>query len=117
MVLVSADLPSKSVRSMIDEMESVDGVKYVLGIESVVGSRVPEEIIPDGIRSILESDKWELLLINSEYKVASDKVNDQIDSLNAILKKYDAVSYTHLRLQGQPQLSYLCFWFRSCREP
>ena len=89
MVLVSADLPSKSVRSMIDEMESVDGVKYVLGLESVVGSRVPEEIIPDGIRSILESDKWELLLINSEYKVASDKVNDQIDSLNAILKKYD----------------------------
>ena len=74
---------------MIDEMESVDGVKYVLGLESVVGSRVPEEIIPDGIRSILESDKWELLLINSEYKVASDKVNDQIDSLNAILKKYD----------------------------
>ena len=89
MVLVSADLPSKSVRSMIDEMESVDGVKYVLGLESVVGSRVPEEIIPDSIRSILESDKWELLLINSEYKVASDKVNDQIDSLNAILKKYD----------------------------
>ena len=89
MVLVSADLPSKSVRSMIDEMESVDGVKYVLGLESVVGSRVPEEIIPDGIRSILESDKWELLLINSEYKVAIDKVNDQIDSLNAILKKYD----------------------------
>lgn len=88
-VLVSADLPSKSVRSMIDEMESVDGVKYVLGLESVVGSRVPEEIIPDSIRSILESDKWELLLINSEYKVASDKVNDQIDSLNAILKKYD----------------------------
>ena len=89
MVLVSADLPSKSVRSMIDEMESVDGGKYVLGLESVVGSRVPEEIIPDSIRSILESDKWELLLINSEYKVASDKVNDQIDSLNAILKKYD----------------------------
>ncbi len=52
MVLVSADLPSKSVRSMIDEMESVDGVKYVLGLESVVGSRVPEEIIPDGIRSM-----------------------------------------------------------------
>lgn len=89
MVLVSADLPSKSVRSMINEMESVDGVKYVLGLESVVGSRVPDEIIPDSIRSILESDKWELLLINSEYKVASDKVNDQIDSLNAILKKYD----------------------------
>lgn len=89
MVLVDASLPSKSVRKMIDEMEDVDGVKYVLGLESVLGSAVPEEIIPESIRSILESDKWELLLINSEYKVASDAVNDQIDELNAILKKYD----------------------------
>lgn len=74
---------------MIDEMNEVDGVKYVLGLESVLGSRVPEEILPDSIRSILKSDKWELLLINSEYKVASDNVNAQIDSLNSILKKYD----------------------------
>ncbi len=89
MVLADASLPSKTVRSMIDEMEQVDGVKYVLGLESVVGSRVPEEILPDSIREILKSDRWELLLINSEYKVASDDVNAQIDSLNAILKKYD----------------------------
>lgn len=89
MVLVDASLPSKSVRKMIGEMEEVDGVKYVLGLESVLGSAVPEEIIPEGIKSILESDKWELLLINSEYKVASDAVNDQLDELNAILKKYD----------------------------
>ena len=71
------------------DMEQVDGVKYVLGLESVVGAGVPEEILPDSVRSILKSDKWELLLINSEYKVASDEVNAQIDSLNAILKKYD----------------------------
>lgn len=89
MLLLDADLPSKSVRSMIDEMEKVDGVKYVLGLESVLGSRVPEEILPDSITEILKSDKWELLLINSEYKVASDDVNAQIDSLNTILKKYD----------------------------
>ena len=50
---------------------------------------VPEEVLPDSVRSILKSDKWELLLINSSYKVASDDVNDQIDALNAILKKYD----------------------------
>lgn len=90
MVLVDADLPSKSVRSMIREMEEVDGVKYVLGMESVLGSRVPEEILPDSIREILESDRWELLLINSEYKVASDDVNGQINALNTILKKYDS---------------------------
>ena len=89
MLLVDASLPSKQVRSMISDMEQVDGVKYVLGLESVVGAGVPEKILPDSVRSILKSDKWELLLINSEYKVASDEVNAQIDSLNAILKKYD----------------------------
>ena len=89
MLLVDANLPSRDVRNMKREMEQVDGVKYVLSLESVVGSRVPEEVLPDSVRSILKSDRWELMLINSEYKVASDAVNDQIDSLNAILKKYD----------------------------
>ncbi len=90
MVLVSADLSPKSVRSMIEEMEQVDGVKYVLGLESVLGSRVPEEILPDSIERILKSDKWELLLINSEYKVASNAVNGQVNDLNDVLKKYDS---------------------------
>lgn len=89
MVLVDANLDQKSVKNMMKEMEEVNGVKYVLGLESVIGSRVPEEVIPDRIKGILKSDKWELLLINSEYKVASDNVNTQIDELNAVLKKYD----------------------------
>ena len=89
MLLVDANLPAKSVRSMMKEMEQVDGVKYVLGLESVIGSRIPEEILPESITSILKNDKWELLLINSEYKVASDAVNNQISDLNTILKKYD----------------------------
>ena len=89
MVLVDADLPAKSVRSMISEMKKIDGVKYVLGLESVLGSRVPEEILPDGLRQILKSDRFELLLINSEYNVASDAVNNQIDELNEVLKTFD----------------------------
>ena len=90
MVLVDAKLPAKSVKSMISEMEQVDGVKYVLGLESVIGSRVPQEILPDTVKSIVESDRWELLLINSEYPAASDAVNEQITQLNGILKKYDS---------------------------
>ena len=89
MLLVDAGLPTRDVRNMIQEMEQVDGVKYVLGLESVVGPLVPEEILPDSVRSMLEDDQWKLMLINSEYKVASDAVSDQLDSLNAILKKYD----------------------------
>jgi len=89
MLLVDSSVPSDDVRSMIKEMEQVDGVKYVLGLESVVGSRIPEEILPESVTSKLRSDKWRLLLINSEYKVASDNVNRQVDDLNTILKKYD----------------------------
>lgn len=89
MLLVDSGLPTRDVRDMMQEMERVDGVKYVLGLESVVGPLVPEEILPDSVRSILKSDRWELMLINSKYKVASDEVSGQLDALNAILKKYD----------------------------
>lgn len=89
MILVDSNLSAKSVKSMIKEMEDIDGIKYVLGLESVIGSRVPEEILPNSVKSIVESDRWELLLINSEYRAASDEVNDQIDRLNTVLKKYD----------------------------
>ncbi len=89
MLLVNASLPAKSVREMTAEMEQVDGVKYVLGLESVLGPRVPEEILPDSLTQMLKSGKWELLLINSEYKPASDAVGVQIEKLNEILKRYD----------------------------
>ena len=66
MLLVDAHLPAKTVCAMTDEMEQVDGVKYVLGLESVVGAEIPEAMIPASIKEILKSDRWELLLINSE---------------------------------------------------
>ncbi len=89
MVLVDADTPSEDVRSMLDEMDKVKGVQYAIGLESVLGESVPAEILPDSITEMVKSDKWELLLINSEYAPASDEVNAQIDSLNTIIKKYD----------------------------
>ena len=89
MILIRSGLPSSDVRNMIHEMDQVDGVKYVLGLESVVGSKVPVEILPDHVREIFESDRWELMLVNSEYRVASDEVNEQIDALNHIMKQYD----------------------------
>ncbi|MGN0488582.1 MAG: RND family transporter [Ruminococcus sp.] len=89
MVLTSADLPSKHVRSMAKEMEKVDGVKYVIGLESIVGPMVPEEILPESVTGIIKSDKWELMLINSEYGTATEEVSQQIDALNGIIEKYD----------------------------
>ena len=89
MLLVDRSVSQKDIRAMITEMEQVEGVKYVLGLESVIGTQVPVEILPESVTSVLRSDKWELMLINSEYRVASDKVNEQINELNKILKKYD----------------------------
>ena len=89
MVLVDANLPAAKTQQMIKEMEQVDGVKYVLGLRSLIGAEVPDEMIPESVMSLLKSDRWELMLINSEYRVASDQVNEQISQLNAILKKYD----------------------------
>ena len=90
MILVSADTDSKAIRTMSSEMEKVDGVKFVLGLESVVGSRIPDEVIPDEAKSTLQSDNWKLMVINSEYATASDEVNEQITVLSDILKKYDS---------------------------
>ncbi|MBR5088561.1 MAG: MMPL family transporter [Ruminiclostridium sp.] len=89
MLLVDSDTSDKDVRSMMKEMEQVDGVKYVVGLESLVGPMVPEEVIPERLKETLISNKWELILVNSEYKAASDAVNAQINDLNSILKKYD----------------------------
>ena len=89
MLLADAGLPSREVRAMMREMEQVEGVKYVLGLESALGPRVPEEFLPDAVREILQSEHWKLLLINSEYRVASDAVNGQLEQLNTILQRYD----------------------------
>ena len=90
MVLVSTDVSDADVRSMVHEMENVEGIKYALGLESVVGPLVPEEMLPESVKEVLKSDDWELLLVNSEYKTATDEVNAQINELNTILKKYDS---------------------------
>ena len=90
MILADASLPDDDVRNMVSEMESVDGVKYVVGFESLIGKSVPVEMLPDSVIELLKNDKWELLLINSEYKAASDNVEAQISSLTDILKKYDS---------------------------
>lgn len=89
MVLADANLSSKNAKAMLDEMSDVKGVKFALGLDSVIGSAVPKDMLPDSIKEALSSDKYQLMLISSEYEVASDEVNQQITDLNKIVKKYD----------------------------
>lgn len=90
MVLMDVNLPAKDKAAMMDEMEDVKGVKAVLGLEKIVDPSIPQNFIPQEILDTLESDEYELVLITSEYAVASDEVNEQCDTLNQILKKYDS---------------------------
>ena len=89
MILVDSSVSSTDVNKMIKEMDKVDGVKWALGLYSLVGPSVPSDMIPESVSSMLKNDKYQLLLVNSEYKVASDEVNAQIKTLNKILHKYD----------------------------
>ncbi len=89
MVLLDKEVPAKDVRHMVDEMKQVDGIEFALGMDSAVGSRIPDEMIPDKAREELESENWKLLLVQSQYSTATDEVNRQIGELQEIIKKYD----------------------------
>ena len=89
MLLVDADMKPKEVNSMLDEMGKVDGVSFSMSLDTLIGPSIPREIVPESVTKILKSDKWQLMLIGSEYKVASDEENAQIDELSKILKSYD----------------------------
>ena len=90
LLLVDSDVPQKDVQNMTDEMEQVDGVKNVIGIDSLLGAGIPESIVPKDVLALVKGDRYQMMLINSAYVISSDEVNAQIDSLNEILKKYDA---------------------------
>lgn len=89
MILLDKNIDDKQKYQMISEMEKVDGVKQVLGLETFVGPTMPKNMIPKDVLEVLESDNYELMLIMNEYPVASDQVNQQIDKLNKVLKQYD----------------------------
>ena len=89
MLLVDADMKPKEVNSMLDEMGKVDGVSFSMSLDTLIGPSIPREMVPDSVTKILKSDKWQLMLVGSEYKVASDEENAQIDELSKILKSYD----------------------------
>ncbi len=89
MILSRADLPQAETTAMTDEIKSVDGVKSVLNLESILGDKVPFEVLPDGATDSLKSENWEMSLVVSEYHVATDEMSEQINSINNIIKSHD----------------------------
>lgn len=89
MVLTDADMSSKDAKAMLDEMSDVEGVRFALGLDSLLGSSIPRNVIPKELTDTLKSGGWQLMLVQSEYKTATDEVNEQCTILNNIIKKYD----------------------------
>lgn len=89
MILVDSSVAGSDVKKMSQEIEKVDGVKWVLGLDNLVGSGVPADMLPESVIGMLKNDKYQLLMVNSTYKVATDKVNKQIEQIDKIMDKYD----------------------------
>ena len=88
-LMVKSDMDAKDANRMMNEIKNVNGVEFTMGFNSLVGSAIPEEAVPDELKSVLKSDEWQLMLIGSEYEVASDAVNSQVEAINKIITKYD----------------------------
>ena len=101
MLLVDSSLPSEDVYKMLDEIEQVDGVSWALGADSILGPSIPADMLPKKVTSMLKSEKYQLIMINSVYKVATDEVNDQVNAINSITAKYDP----HALLVGEAPLT------------
>ena len=89
MILADSAIDGADAGRMLSEMEKVDGIKWALGLDSLIGPTIPKSMIPNSVTSALKNDKYQLILVNSEYKVATDELNDQIKELNTILHNYD----------------------------
>ena len=87
--LISSNTSEENIRQMLTDVENTNGVKFALTLESLIGNRIPEEILPESVTEIIKGDKWQLLLIGSAYKKATDEANTQANSLSNTLKKYD----------------------------
>ena len=92
MVLLKKGLTSKEKTEMLDQIKDVDGVKWALGMDSFVGAAFPDTMIPSDLKKMLESDEYEMEFICSEYKTATDEVNNQIDEIQKIVKGYSPES-------------------------
>ena len=88
-ILVDEDLDGYKVNQMIKELKSVDGVTSVIGLEDILGPRIPESFIPEELLNQIKNGGHEEIMLNSEYKAASEEVTAQLEEINNIVKKYD----------------------------
>lgn len=89
MIMMDKNMDAKDKRDMLNAIDEVDGVKWTISLNSLVGATIPDSMIPKDIKSMLQSDNWELAFVCSKYQSATEEVNSQIAQINDIVKGYD----------------------------
>ena len=90
LLLVDKNMPDYKLNEMLDKIESLDGIEWTLSYSKISKEvNIPKEMLPEDIRSIFESDKYQMVIINSKYEIATNELNSQIEEVNKIIKEYD----------------------------
>lgn len=89
MILVHKTLDTKTTREMIEKIKALDGISFALGTDTLQGPMLPGDMIPEEATEKLNSENWKMIIVSSDYAVATDEVNDQCDEIEAIVKSYD----------------------------
>ena len=89
LLLVDRDMPEYKVKEMVDKINDLDGVSWSLSYSDLLGTSIPVDVLPDDIKDVFLTDKYQLIIINSDYELATDELNSQIAQINSIAKEYD----------------------------
>lgn len=92
MILADSNLSEEDSNAMMNEVNDLDGISFALSIDSALGGEIPTEMLPDSLVSELKGDEYQIMMVSTNYTIASDEINDQINKVDAIAKKYDAKS-------------------------
>lgn len=92
MILADSNLSAEDSNAMMNEVNDLDGISFALSIDSALGGEIPMEMLPDSLVSELKGDEYQIMMVSTNYTIASDEINDQINKVDAIAKKYDAKS-------------------------
>lgn len=89
LLLIDKNIPEYKINEMTEKIEAIDGITGTLGYEKILGTSIPVDVLPEEIEEIFKTDKYQLILINSKYELATDELNEQITKINEITKSYD----------------------------
>lgn len=88
-ILIDKNVPDSDIKEMLDKLEELDGIEWTIGLSKLADTGIPKDAIPTDILDKVQNDKYQLIILNSIYEMATDELNSQVDEVNKIIKEYD----------------------------